>query len=114
MKHGPENIQTLKLVTKLNKKKGLWRKVSEILCSSRRRRPEMNVGRLAKVTKAGDIAVLPGKLLSGGEIGHAVTIGCMGASASAKTKVEAAKGKVVALPVLFEKHADGKGVRLLK
>ncbi|VVB68402.1 50S ribosomal protein L18e [Candidatus Norongarragalina meridionalis] len=114
MKYGPENIQTLKLVTKLNKKKGLWRKVSQIICASRRRRPEMNVGRLAKVTKAGDVAVLPGKLLSGGEIRHAVTIGCMGASAAAKKKIEAAKGKVLKLEEMFVKHADGKGVRLLK
>ena len=68
---GPTNRQLRMLVRFLRKaavanSANIWRAVAEYIERPRRQRIVVNVGKLERVAKDGDIVVVPGKLLAGG------------------------------------------------
>src|SRR3989442_87111 len=52
----------------------IWRALEEALAGPRANRREINVRRLAKVTKASEVVVIPGKILGSGSLGHKQTV----------------------------------------
>ena len=107
-----KNVVYQMLVADLKKKSAkadIWNDLTRKLSQ----RNEVNVGKLAKITKKSDVVAVPGKVLGAGEISHSMTVGAEKFSASAKAKIEAAGGKAVSLAQLAEMHADGKGVRII-
>ncbi len=90
-----------KKVEKTKFGKSLRKKASK----SRSRRAEVNIGKIAKLTKKGDSVVVPGKVLGAGAIDHAVTIAAMGFSEAARQKIEAAGGKAIGIAELEDKKA---------
>ncbi|MHA1821894.1 MAG: 50S ribosomal protein L18e [Promethearchaeota archaeon] len=111
---GPSNIYARKLIRDLWKtKRNIWRRVSEILSKPARKRPEINLYRLNKITKDNDIIVVPGKILGSGNIEHPLTIGAWKISALAKEKLTKANCKVLKIEELVEKYPKGKGVRII-
>ena len=66
----------------------LWRAVAKNLEKKFR---EVNLSRLNKVTKSGDIVIVPGKVLGTGEIHHSITIGAFSYTNSALEKLKKSK-----------------------
>jgi large subunit ribosomal protein L18e len=50
----------------------IWRALQEELAGPRANRREINVRRLAEITKADELVVVPGKVLGTGSLGHRV------------------------------------------
>ncbi len=109
---GPADYNTRVLIRELHQtKRPIWRVIARKLDKSRRSRVEAGLWRINKETKAGEIIVIPGKVLDG-NLEHKVTIGSIGISAQALQKVKLAGGEWLSIPELLKKYPDGKGVRI--
>lgn len=91
----------------------IWRAVEDEIAGRRVNRRQVNVGRLAEITKQGEVIVIPGKLLGTGSVGHKLTVCAYSVSEGAAKKIINAGGKVLAFEELIKKHPDGKGVRII-
>lgn len=82
-----EGLRTL--INKLNKQKEpLFKSIAKDLSRPRRIRREVNVLRINKHTKDGDQIIVPGKVLSLGELDHKVDVFALSFSDAAKKKIE--------------------------
>lgn len=91
----------------------IWRALQEELAGPRANRREINVRRLAEITKADEVVVVPGKVLGTGSLGHKLTVCAFSISLTAARKITESGGKVVSFDDLINKHPDGKGVRII-
>jgi large subunit ribosomal protein L18e len=105
-------IWTLRNAFKRNKAP-IWRALQEELAGPRANRREINVRRLAQITKANEVVVVPGKVLGTGSLGHKLTVCAFSISETAAKKIIESGGKVVTFDDLINKHPDGKGVRII-
>jgi large subunit ribosomal protein L18e len=105
-------IWTLRNAFKRNKTP-IWRALQEELAGPRANRREINVRRLAQITKANEVVVVPGKVLGTGSLGHKLTVCAFSISETAAKKIIESGGKVVTFDDLINKHPDGKGVRII-
>ena len=115
MKKGPETKSIRELVVFLEKaskknKAPIWLAVAEKISSPRRRRPEVNVGKLSKVVKQGSAALVPGKLLSTGKLERKMDVASVFASKAARDKVAKAGGRLMSIRQLVEANPKGSGV----
>ena len=96
-----------------NNKAPIWRALKEELAGSRANRREINVRRLAEITKADEVVVVPGKVLGTGNLGHKLTVCAFSISETAAKKVIESGGRVLTFDDLIKKHPKGKGVRII-
>ncbi len=68
----------------------VWRRVAELLRRPRSIRPAVNVEKISKIANDGDVVIVPGKVLAGGEIRKRVKVVAYSISESAKNKLEEA------------------------
>ena len=105
-------ISSLRNAFKRNKAP-IWRALEEELASPRANRREINVRRLAEITKADEVVVVPGKVLGTGNLGHKLTVCAFSISETAAKKIVDSGGKVMAFDDLINNYPDGKGVRII-
>ena len=105
-------IWTLRNAFKRNKAP-IWRALEEELTAPRANRREINIRKLAEITKGDEVIVVPGKVLGTGSLDHKLTVCALSISETAAKKVIESGGKVVTFDHLINKHADGKGVRII-
>jgi len=91
----------------------IWRALQEELEGPRANRREINIARLAQITKANEVIVVPGKVLGTGSLGHKLTVCAFSLSEAAAKKIKEAGGRVVTFDDLINMHPDGKGVRIV-
>ena len=111
----PERLKTIRMLRKTARehKAKIWWRVAEMLEKSKRRRIAVNLSRINRYTKPGDVAVIPGKALGAGIINHPVTVAAFSFSGKAKMKIEAAGGRCLSLEELASANPKGSGVKLL-
>ncbi len=95
------------------KKKDNWLKVARILSGPRRKAISLNLGEINENSKDGDIIIVPGKVLSQGEISKKVKIIALNFSEKAEEKL--LKSKIPSSSIIEEikKNPDIKGGRIL-
>jgi large subunit ribosomal protein L18e len=91
----------------------IWRALQEELRGPRANRHEINVRRLAAITNADEVIIVPGKVLGTGSLGHKLTVCALSISQTAARKITESGGKVVTFDDLISQHPDGKGVRII-
>ena len=91
----------------------LWLAVVKSLSKSRSRRQSVNVGKISRLTKDGDVVLVPGKVLGGGVITHKITIGAYIFSENASWKIQRAGGDTLTFIEFIKKFPDGKRVILI-
>ena len=109
-KTNPELVQTI-LFAKKSKE---WLKIANVLSGSRRNRIDINIEKIDDQTKAGDIVVIPGKVLSLGEIDKKLRVCALGFSEKAKEKLLNSKCEVVSILDEIKKNPKATGVKILK
>lgn len=117
-KTGPTNITLRKLIDYLKKKSiennaKIWRAVAEELEKPRRRRRVVNVSRINRYTKDGDVVVVPGKVLGAGDLDHKVIVAAIGFSKSALEKIKNAGGEAISIFELVERNPTGSYVKII-
>lgn len=107
-----DTVWTLRMASKRTKAP-LWKDVERRLLNSRSNRREVNVDKLAKFTKEGDVIIVPGKILGAGNLGHSVIVYAYSISKLASRKINEAGGQILALTDLIEKYPHGSGVKII-
>jgi large subunit ribosomal protein L18e len=114
VKRTPTNLQLRKTVNFLSKqKKQIWHRIASDLLRPARQRRAVNIFRINRYSKKGEVIAVPGKVLGEGLLEHSVTVAAYSFSKEAKNKIEKAGGKTLSIRELAEKHPDAKGVKIL-
>ncbi|MHA2077126.1 MAG: 50S ribosomal protein L18e [Candidatus Thorarchaeota archaeon] len=118
VKSGPTDPNTRALINALRKTStkhnvGIWKRVAELVARPARKRATVNVGKISRHTNAGDIIVVPGKVLGSGNLSHKVTVAALNASTSARTVIVGAGGTLISINELLTKIPKGKGVTII-
>ena len=90
----------------------LWRDVALRLEKSRSNWAEPNLSRLSRHAADEDVVLIPGKLLGSGDVAGKPSVAAYSVSTGARSKIEAAGGRVLTIRELMNENPDGKGVRL--
>ncbi|MFH1326775.1 MAG: uL15 family ribosomal protein [archaeon] len=101
-KHNPELVETIRLA----KKSKAWLKVASILSSSRKNKIQINLNEIKE-----DV-VVPGKVLSQGEIGKTKVV-AFSFSEKAKEKIVKAGGKTINILDEIKSNPEMKGLKIL-
>ncbi|MFL2954257.1 MAG: 50S ribosomal protein L18e [Candidatus Thalassarchaeaceae archaeon] len=91
----------------------LWRDVALRLEASRSNWAEPNLSRLSRTAGGDETILVPGKLLGSGDITGSPSVAAYSVSAGARSKIEAAGGRVMSIRDLMNDNPNGKGVRIL-
>lgn len=118
VKSGPTDPNTRALINALKRASSkndarIWKRVAELIARPNRTRAEVNVGKIARHTNAGDIVVIPGKVLGSGVLPHKVTVAALNASTTARSIIVGAGGSLITISELIAQHPKGAGVTIL-
>lgn len=110
------NIQTRKLISALHKagkEVKLWKRIAIELEKSTRSMVAVNISKLDKVVRDNEIALVPGKVLSVGQVSKPLTVAALHFSEAAAKKINA-KGKALSIEELLKSNPKGNKVRIIK
>src|SRR3989344_1678989 len=113
---GTTNFQLQQVILELEGKaveSKFWKRVLKDLQKPSRQRRQVNVYKIEKYAKQGETVLVPGKVLSVGDLNKKVDVAAFNFSEEAKKKIENAKGKVLTIQELIQQNPDGKKVRIL-
>ena len=96
------------------KKKKNWLKIAEILSSPRRKRINLNLEEIDKKVKLGEKIVIPGKVLSKGELNKKIKIIAMSFSEKAKEKLLKSGNEVLTIAEEIKKNPEAKEIKIIK
>jgi large subunit ribosomal protein L18e len=114
---GPTNQHLADLIQELRKKAtehkvAIWKRIADDLSRSNRQRRIVNLYKLDKHTKDGEIIVVPGKVLGVGELNHKLTVAAWSFSGSALEKINKI-GKAITINELIKESPKGKRIRII-
>ena len=107
------NKEIVETIFKASKNKK-WLEVARIISGPRRKRKSINLDEINRDHKDGDIVIIPGKVLSQGEIDKKIKVVALGFSERAKEKLSKSKKDFSYLLDEIKKNPDGKGIKILK
>ncbi len=110
LKTNPQLAETIKLAIKNSN----WLKVANVLASSTRKQPAINLSTIDKNAELGDTIIIPGKVLSQGELTKRIKICALGSSEKAKGKIKNAKSDFVFLIEEIKKNPKAEGIKVLR
>lgn len=116
---GPTNPYLRQLIEDLRKKSlemhaPIWKDVAEKLANSTRRRVVVNVRDLERNAENGQTVLVPGVVLSSGEISKKINVAAWKFSPTAKSKIEQAGGACLSVQELVAKNSKGSNVRIMR
>ena len=91
----------------------IWTKMAKYALKPSAARRTINVNRIGRLTKDGDVVVFPGKVLGTGNIPHSITLFSFSISNTAASKIIKAGGRIVSQKDIVENTPTGRGVILL-
>jgi len=111
---GPTNLHLKKLIRELKKLSreknvGIWRRIAVELSRATRQRRVVNLNRINKNCKDGETVVVPGKVLSVGELNKKVTVAAWQFSEKAKEKIK----DNLTIEELMKRNPKGSKVRII-
>ena len=87
----------------------IWRDVALRLETSRSNWAEPNLSRLSRTAADDETILVPGKLLGSGDVLGSPNVAAYSVSASARSKIEAAGGRVMTIRDLMNDNPKGTG-----
>jgi len=111
---GPTNLELQNLIKSLKKlstkeEVNIWKRIAKDLEKPTRQRRKVNLYKIDKHTREGEIAIVPGKVLSLGELNKKITVAAYQFSDAAKKKIE----KSISITELMKSNPKGKKVRII-
>jgi large subunit ribosomal protein L18e len=115
---GPTNINLRLLIKELNKyakdyNAPIWSYVAEILSRPARKRVVVNLSKLNRYVNDGDVVVVPGKVLGGGNLTKKITLATVSISLTALEKVRDSGSRVIHIRDLVKEYPKGSGVKVI-
>ena len=115
---GPQNLELKNLIEDLkilgNKEDvRLWKRIADDLERPTNARRKVNLYKIDKHTREGETALVPGKVLSLGNLTKKRTIAAYQFSDNALIKINESKGKAISIKELMKENPKGKKVRII-
>jgi len=115
---GPTNNTLKGLIIDLKKassknKTAIWKRVATDLERPTRIRRKVNLYKIDKTIRDGEIALIPGKILSIGSLSKKREISAYQVSESALRKIHESGSKFISIKELVEKNPKGNKVRIV-
>lgn len=107
-KTNPELVETINLCRKHKK----WLRVAKMLAYPRSLRVAVNLDEIDKESKEGDIVVVPGKVLSKGNISKKIKLACFAISKEAREKAKANKVDIVSIIKEVKENSEARAVKI--
>ena len=92
----------------------LWRDVAARLEAPTRNYAEVNLSKISRYASAGEIIIVPGKVLGNGMLQAPVRIAALNFSQSASEKIRQADGECMTIEDLITNNPKGSRVRILR
>jgi len=92
----------------------VWKKLANVLDAPASSYVQVNLSRLNRHTNAGDVVVVPGKVLGAGAIEHPIRVGALGFSENARLKIIAASGTTATIEEIVEALPKGSNIKIIK
>lgn len=92
---------------------GIWKDVALRLQKSSKNWPVVNLDRISLHIQDKETALIPGKVLSTGNLTKKVTIAAWSFSDKSQDKITKAGGKPISINELMEMNPKGKNIRIL-
>ena len=102
-------IKDLKQASKKNEAP-IWSRLAELAIKPSTSKRVVNLTRINKITKDGDVLFVPGKVLGTGNLSHKITLSTFSISVTAANKVIKSGGNIMAYSDMIKKFPTGKGV----
>ena len=80
---------------------------------SSRNWPEVNLDRISKYTRENETVLIPGKVLSTGNLSKKITIAAWSFSDKSQEKIKKAGGKYLSIEDLIKNNPKGENIRIL-
>ncbi len=104
-------IQDLKDLSRKEHVK-IWHRIANDLSKPTRQRREVNLYKLNKYVKDNETAVVPGKVLSIGDLNKKIVVAAYQFSSSAREKINKT-GKAISINQLIKENPKGNKVRII-
>ena len=113
-----KNLQLESLIKNLKKKSieenvAIWKRIAVDLEKPSRNRRIVNLNKLDKNSKEGEIIVVPGKVLGDGVIQKNIVVAAYQFSGSAMKKLQESKSTIMKINDLVDKYPKGQKVRII-
>ena len=99
--------------TSIEKDVKLWKRIATELEGPTSRRRAVNLSRINKYSKANDTVIVPGKVLSMGDLNKKVTIAAYTFSKTALDKINLSGSKAISINELVKQNPKGSKVRII-
>lgn len=105
------NPEKISLIHFLKKQSPFWLRISEYLARPRRKSIKVNISKINRVAKENSIVLVPGKVLSEGELTKPISLSAFSFSEKAKAKLS--KASITSLEQLAQKNKKGEHIIVL-
>ena len=114
---GPSTLELKNLILELKKlaskqKIKLWKRIAQDLERPTRIRREVNLYKINKYVRQGEMALIPGKVLSLGNLDKKTTVAAYKFSNQAREKINKI-GKAITIKELIKENPKGKKIRII-
>ena len=109
-KGNPMLVETIRAAKKTGSE--FWLRVAGILSGPRRNKIAVNLNEIEAATAEGDSIVVPGKVLSQGEISKKIAIIALNFSEKSKEKLLKTKSHTIGILEEIKKNPQAKGIRI--
>jgi len=113
MKSNEEITDFIRELKIAGSKRKLWKDIAAKLERSRANWAEVNVGHISKNLRAGEVALVPGKVLGNGKVNESFRIAAISFSDSAYEKLLKSGCEAVTIKELLSNNPDVKNVRII-
>ena len=117
-KNNKTNPMLITLIHELKKQSSeneapIWKDIAVRLEKSSKNWPEVNLNRISKNISEKETALIPGKVLSTGDLTKKVSIAAWSFSEKSEGKIKKAGGKTMTINELMKSNPKGKDIRIL-
>jgi large subunit ribosomal protein L18e len=109
----PQMQSLLRDLQEAGRSVALWKKIHKDLSRPSRKRSTVNLYKIAKYARDGETVIVPGKILSVGNLDKQVIVAAFNCSSAAREKIVKANGQVLSIEELLAKNPKGMKVRVL-
>ena len=110
--HKKTNSKLVETIIACKKNKN-WIKIAEILAGPRKNRINLNLEELDKKIENEKIVVIPGKVLSQGELDKKIKIVALGFSEKTKEKIKKSGSEGITIIEEIKNNPDAKGIKII-
>jgi large subunit ribosomal protein L18e len=115
-KTNPRIVDLISDLKVLSRENGvnIWRDIARRLERPARNYSEVNLSKINRHSREDETIVVPGKVLSSGNIEHKVIVAALGFSDSAREKITNKGGSCLNIEDLVKENPNGSGVKIMQ